>query len=94
MTVEFGNASSTDHEWVDRVEAAIKQAAKAVADLIGASPDTCRALKKQGWTELVYLQVDSKGRLDLERLEQACAEGLSLLYVMAANNAHLPYSED
>jgi len=128
MVEEFGNASSTNHEWGDRAETAIKQAAKQVADLIGASPreivwtsgatesinlaiqgslapnpmkphriglmqiehkavlDTCRALEKRGWAELVYLQVDSKGRLDLEHLEQVCAEGLSLLCVMAANN--------
>jgi len=128
MTEEFGNASSTDHEWGDRAEAAIQQAAKQVADLIGASPreivwtsgatesinlaiqgsltpnstkphriglmpiehkavlDTCQALEKRGWAELVYLQVDSKGRLDLEYLEQVCTEGLSLLCVMAANN--------
>jgi cysteine desulfurase len=128
MTEEFGNASSIDHEWGDRAEAAIKQAAKQVAELIGASPreivwtsgatesinlaiqgslapnptkphrigltpiehkavlDTCRALEKRGWAELVYLQVDSKGRLDLEYLEQVCAEGLSLFCVMAANN--------
>lgn len=128
LTEEFGNASSTDHEWGDRAETAVKQAAKQVADLIGASPreivwtsgatesinlaiqgslapnptkphriglmliehkavlDTCRALEKRGWAELVYLQVDSKGRLDLEHLEQVCAEGLSLLCVMAANN--------
>ncbi|EKQ67432.1 cysteine desulfurase family protein [Leptolyngbyaceae cyanobacterium JSC-12] len=137
MTEEFGNASSTDHAWGDRAEAAVKQAAQQVADLIGASPkeiiwtsgatesinlaiqgsllaplsrsgrgaggegkhrialmplehkavlDTCRALEKRGWAELVYLQVDSKGRLDLNHLEQACAEGLSLLCVMAANN--------
>ncbi|MBD2069788.1 cysteine desulfurase [Leptolyngbya sp. FACHB-671] len=128
MTEEFGNASSTDHEWGDRAETSVKQAAKQVADLIGASPreivwtsgatesinlviqgsltsnptkpyriglmpiehkavlDTCRALEKRGWAELVYLQVDSRGRLDLEYLEQICAEGLSLLCVMAANN--------
>jgi cysteine desulfurase len=128
MVDEFGNASSTDHDWGDRAEAAIKQAAKEVADLIGASPreivwtsgatesinlaiqgslvpnptkphriglmpiehkavlDTCRALEQRGWAELVYLQVDSKGRLDLNHLEQVCAEGLSLLCVMAANN--------
>ncbi|HEY9645841.1 MAG TPA: cysteine desulfurase family protein, partial [Chroococcidiopsis sp.] len=48
--------------------------------------DTCRALEKRGWAELVDLQVDSKGRLDLEHLEKVCAEGLSLLCVMAANN--------
>ncbi len=137
MTTEFGNASSVDHQWGDRAEAAVKQAAQQVADLIGASPreivwtsgatesinlaiqgslpaplvppgrgaggegkhrigllpiehkavlDTCRALEKRGWAELVYLQVDSRGRLDLEHLEQVCAEGLSLLCVMAANN--------
>lgn len=128
MTQEFGNASSVDHAWGDRAEAAVKQAAKQVADLIGASPrdvvwtsgatesinlaiqgslapnpvkphriglmpiehkavlDTCRALEKRGWAELVELQVDSKGRLDLEHLERVCARGLSLLCVMAANN--------
>ncbi|GAB4329607.1 MAG: IscS subfamily cysteine desulfurase [Leptolyngbyaceae cyanobacterium] len=137
MTQEFGNASSVDHEWGDRAEAAVKQAAKQVADLIGASPreivwtsgatesinlaiqgsllaplaplgrggggegkhriglmpiehkavlDTCRALEKRGWAELVYLQVDSKGRLNLNHLEEVCARGLSLLCVMAANN--------
>jgi cysteine desulfurase len=128
MTEEFGNASSTDHAWGDRAEAAIQQAAQQVAGLIGASPreivwtsgatesinlaiqgslapnptkphriglmplehkavlDTCRVLEKRGWAELVYLQVDSKGRLDLQHLEQVCAEGLSLLCVMAANN--------
>jgi cysteine desulfurase len=128
MTEEFGNASSIDHEWGDRAEEAVKQAAKQVANLVGASSreiiwtsgatesinlaiqgslpsnpekphriavlplehkavlDTCQALAKQGWAELIYLQVDSKGKLDLEHLEQACLEGLSLLCVMAANN--------
>jgi len=128
MTEEFGNASSVDHEWGDRAEAAVKQAAKNVADLIGASPreiiwtsgatesinlaiqgslpsnpekshriallplehkavlDTCQALEKRGWAKLLYLKVDSKGRLDFDHLEQACMEGLSLLCVMAANN--------
>lgn len=128
MTEEFGNASSTDHEYGDRASTAIKQAAKSVADLIGASPreiiwtsgatesinlviqgslaanpdkphriallplehkavlDTCQAFEKRGWAELIYLKVDSKGRLDLDHLEQVCSEGLSLLCVMAANN--------
>ena len=48
--------------------------------------DTCHILEKRGWAELTYLQVDSKGRLNLNHLEQVCAEGLSLLCVMAANN--------
>jgi cysteine desulfurase len=128
MVTEFGNASSTDHEQGDRAETAVKQAAKQVADLIGASPgeivwtsgatesinlviqggltpnstnphriglmpiehkavlDTCRALEKRGCAELVYLQIDSRGRLDLEHLEQVCTKGMSLLCVMAANN--------
>ena len=128
MMHEFGNASSTDHQWGDRAEDAVKQAAKHVAALIGASPreiiwtsgatesinlaiqgslpsnpekphriallplehkavlDTCQALEKRGWAELIYLQVDSKGRLDLNHLEQVCMEGVSLLCVMAANN--------
>lgn len=128
MTEEFGNASSLDHEWGDRAESAIKQSAKHVADLIGASPreilwtsgatesinlaiqgslppnpekphriallplehkavlDTCHALEKRGWAELIYLRVDSKGRLNLDDLAQVCAKGLSLMCVMAANN--------
>lgn len=48
--------------------------------------DTCQAIAKKGLAETVYLQVDSKGRLDLEHLEQVCQQGLSLLCVMAANN--------
>ena len=128
MTEEFGNASSVDHSWGDRAEKAVKQAAKQVAELVGASPreivwtsgatesinlviqgslspnpgkphriallplehkailDTCHILEKRGWAELTYLQVDCRGRLNLDHLEQVCAEGLSLLCVMAANN--------
>ena len=48
--------------------------------------DTCHILEKRGWAELAYLQVDSRGRLNLNHLEQLCAEGLSLVCVMAANN--------
>jgi cysteine desulfurase len=128
MTEEFGNASSTDHEWGHSAESAIKQSAQCVSTLIGASPreilwtsgatesinlaiqgslppkpekphriallplehkavlDTCHALEKRGWAELIYLRVDSKGRLDLDDLAQVCTKGLSLLCVMAANN--------
>jgi cysteine desulfurase len=128
MTEEFGNASSIDHEYGDRAETAVKQAAQQVADLIGSLPreiiwtsgatesinlaiqgslspnpqkphriallplehkavlDTCQTLQKRGWAELIYLKIDSKGRLDLDHLEQVCAEGVSLLCVMAANN--------
>jgi cysteine desulfurase len=128
MTEEFGNASSTDHEWGDRAEQAVKKASHQVADLVGASHreiiwtsgatesinlaiqgsipanskkppkiallplehkavlDTCHALAKQNLAELIFLQVDGKGRIDLAHLEQVCTEGLSLLCVMAANN--------
>jgi cysteine desulfurase len=48
--------------------------------------DTCRALAKKGLAEIVSLRVDSKGRLDLKHLEEACASGIALLCVMAANN--------
>jgi cysteine desulfurase len=128
MTLEFGNASSIDHEYGDRAEAAIKQAAKHLANLVRASPreiiwtsgatesinlaiqgslppnpvkpyriallplehkailDTCQIYEQRGWAELIYLEVDSQGRPNLDRIEQVCAQGLSLLCVMAANN--------
>jgi cysteine desulfurase len=128
LTDEFGNTSSIDHEYGDRAETAVKQAARHVADLVGAHPreiiwtsgatesinlsiqgslspnppnphriallplehkavlDTCHALAKRGWAELIYLRVDSQGQLDLDHLEKACATGLSLLCIMAANN--------
>jgi cysteine desulfurase len=128
MTAEFGNASSTDREYGDRAEAAVNQAAKHLANLVGASPreiiwtsgatesinlaiqgslsphpektyriallplehkavlDTCQALEKRGWVELIYLKVDANGRIDLDFLEQVCDRGLSLLCIMAANN--------
>ncbi len=34
MTDEFGNASNTDHEWGDRAESAVKQAAKHIASRV------------------------------------------------------------
>jgi cysteine desulfurase len=128
MIHEFGNASSTDHEYGDRAEAAVKQSAQHVANLIGASPreiiwtsgatesinlaiqgsllpnpeklhrigllalehkavlDTCQVFAQRGWAELIYIRVDSRGRIDLDDLAKICAEGLSLLCVMAANN--------
>jgi cysteine desulfurase len=128
MIHEFGNASSTDHEYGDRAEAAVKQSAQHVADLIAASPreiiwtsgatesinlaiqgsllpnpekphrigllalehkailDTCGVFAQRGWAELIYIRVDSRGRIDLDDLAKICSEGLSLLCVMAANN--------
>ncbi|MCP2729889.1 cysteine desulfurase family protein [Limnofasciculus baicalensis] len=48
--------------------------------------DTCYALAKKGLAEIIKLQIDSKGRLDLNHLKQVCDKGISLLCVMAANN--------
>ena len=48
--------------------------------------DCCQALVKQDFADIIWLKVDSKGRLDLEHLEKVCAGGISLLCVMAANN--------
>ena len=48
--------------------------------------DTCEALKKKGLAEVIYLPVDSQGKLDLNQIEQVCQKGVSLLCVMAANN--------
>jgi cysteine desulfurase len=38
--------------------------------------DTCQALTKKGLAEIISLQVDSKGRLDLNHLEQVCKSGI------------------
>jgi len=48
--------------------------------------DTCQALEKKGLTKISYLQVDSKGRLNLEHFEEMCSQQPSLVCVMAANN--------
>ncbi|MEQ8971493.1 MAG: aminotransferase class V-fold PLP-dependent enzyme [Coleofasciculus sp. C1-SOL-03] len=48
--------------------------------------DTCNTLAKKGLAEIINLQVDSQGRLDLDDLENICKNGISLLCIMAANN--------
>lgn len=48
--------------------------------------DTCEALRRQGRIELIYIPVDIQARIDLGQLEHACASGIHLLCVMAANN--------
>ncbi|RZM78648.1 cysteine desulfurase family protein [Leptolyngbya iicbica] len=48
--------------------------------------DTCLALEEQGRVKLSILPVDTQARIDLAQLEQACASGIHLLCVMAANN--------
>ncbi|MFE4105846.1 cysteine desulfurase family protein, partial [Almyronema epifaneia] len=51
-----------------------------------AALDTCLALEEQGRVKLLTLPVDTQARIDLAQLEQACASGVHLLCVMAANN--------
>jgi len=48
--------------------------------------DTCLALEEEGRVKLSILPVDTQARIDLAQLEQACASGIHLLCVMAANN--------
>lgn len=48
--------------------------------------NTCLYLEKVGVVELVWLDTDSCGRLDLEEIHSHCVNGLDLLCVMAANN--------
>ena len=48
--------------------------------------DTCLALKEQDRIEIIPLPVDTQARIDLPQLEHACASGIHLLCVMAANN--------
>jgi cysteine desulfurase len=48
--------------------------------------DTCEALHKQERIELIHIPVNTQARLDLDQLEQACASGIHLLCIMAANN--------
>ena len=55
MTEEFGNSSSTDHEWGDRAAAAVKQSAKHVAELIEASPR--EIIWTSGATESINLAI-------------------------------------
>lgn len=55
MTEEFGNASSVDHEYGDRAEQAVKQAAIQVADLVGA--DKREIVWTSGATESINLAI-------------------------------------
>lgn len=47
--------------------------------------DTCHHLEKLG-AEITYLEVDSKGNLDLQKLEKAITSTTILVSAMAANN--------
>lgn len=46
----------------------------------------CEYLERYFNCEIIRLQIDSKGRIDLENLENICKNGLSLLCIMAVNN--------
>ncbi len=48
--------------------------------------DTCSALSRRGDMEVILLQVDNKGQIDLDHLEKICSTGIFLVSVMAANN--------
>lgn len=47
--------------------------------------DTCQHLEKLG-AEITYLAVDSKGNIDLQKLEEAIKPSTILVSIMAANN--------
>ncbi|MFO7030464.1 aminotransferase [Limnospira fusiformis CCALA 023] len=55
MTVEFGNASSIDHIYGDRAQKAVSQAARQVAELVGASPR--EIIFTSGATESINLAI-------------------------------------
>lgn len=65
MTEEFGNASSIDHEVGDRAEAAIKEATRHVAHLVGATPRDI--IFTSGATESVNLAIQGT----VQHLEQS-----------------------
>jgi cysteine desulfurase len=48
--------------------------------------DTCQALAKKDLAEIIFLEVDTQGKLNLNQLETVCKNELSLLCIMAANN--------
>lgn len=48
--------------------------------------DVCDYLQIRGEASLHMLHVDGFGRIDLDAVERACADGMDLLVVMAANN--------
>lgn len=47
--------------------------------------NTCKSLEKEGY-EITYLNVDSKGRINLEQLENSIREDTILISIMYANN--------
>ncbi|MBW4554167.1 MAG: cysteine desulfurase [Aphanocapsa sp. GSE-SYN-MK-11-07L] len=68
MVTEFGNASSVDHEWGDRAEAAVQKAAKHVADLLGAS--SREIIWTSGATESINLAIQGSLLKNPEKLHR------------------------
>ena len=48
--------------------------------------ETCRSLAEDGQAELVFLNVDRRGQLDLYDVESCCESKVDVVCVMAANN--------
>ncbi|MBC1259323.1 cysteine desulfurase family protein [Trichormus variabilis] len=48
--------------------------------------DTCNMIAKKNLADIINLQIDSKGRLNLDFLNKICDSGISLICIMAANN--------
>lgn len=48
--------------------------------------DTAKMLEREGLVELVLLDVNAQGQIDLQQLERELKQGLDLLAIMAANN--------
>jgi cysteine desulfurase len=124
---EFGNPASRSHVFGWHAEAAVEEARKQVAELIGADPreivftsgatesdnlaikgaahfyqkkgkhivtcktehkavlDTCRQLEREGF-EVTYLDPESNGLVDLEKLAAALRPDTVLISIMHVNN--------
>lgn len=123
----FGNPASRSHSYGWTAEAAVEQARKNVADLVGADPreivftsgatesdnlaikgvahfnkkrgkhiitcktehkavlDSCRQLEREGY-EVTYLDPETNGLIDLEKLKAAMRDDTTLVSIMHVNN--------
>jgi len=74
MTTDFGNASSLDHEVGNRAEAAVKQATRHIAELVGATPRDI--LFTSGATESLNLVI--QGTINALTPSPVLGEGLGV----------------